>query len=369
MEFLKNKGCLAEIIIAALLVLGIGYRLLSGNTKAQEMQRAREAGTIEAYQAIIDKYTGTDNGREAVDSVVSIYSRGEYSIQDLLNASEQYSHKGAYYSLANGIKDLAERRIADRYNQASKLNTHEGWVAYCNSVPREYWKDAQAKIVALSPAYQAAERANSIAGWQRYINSAKQDQLGDAQQRLAHLCEEEYKKAKSIGTPDAWRSFKQKVPAEYWQDADKQIEDAMMEYYKTNQLRTGAKPWAKYYGSGSEGGAAVRVNASSSSDVVVVVKYNNSNGRVVNHAYIRKGGSYTLSLPSGNRYQVFFYNGNGWYPDKQMNETVKGGFLSGSWSKDGTPYVLDYGEIMTYTLTATVGGNFSTSGSNANEGL
>ena len=52
-----------------------------------------------------------------------------------------------------------------------------------------------------------------------------------------------------------------------------------------------------------------------------------------------------------------------------MNETVKGGFLSGSWSKDGTPYVLDYGEIMTYTLTATVGGNFSTSGSNANEGL
>ena len=143
----------------------------------------------------------------------------------------------------------------------------------------------------------------------------------------------------------------------------------MMEYYRTNQLRTGAKPWAKYYGSGSEGGSAVKVNASSTSDVIVVIKYNNSNGRVVNHAYIRKGGSYTLSLPSGNRYQVFFYNGNGWYPDKQMNETVKGGFLNGSWSKDGTPYVLDYGEIVTYTLTASVGGNFSTSGSNANEGL
>ena len=369
MELLRNKGCLAELIIAALLVIGIGFRLYTGNTKSQEMQRARDAGTIEAYQAISDKYPGGRYDREAKDSLVSIYSRGEYTIKELLELYEQYNRKGAYYSVANSIKSLADNRIEEFYDYALKTNTLDAWTAYCNSVPKEYWKDAQDKMVSLSPAYQAAEKSNSIAGWQRYINSAKQDQVGDARQRLAHLCEEEYQKAKAIGTVDAWRIFKQKVPAEYWQDADKQIEKALMEYYQTNQLRTGAKPWAQYYGTGSEGGSAIKVNASSSSDVIVVVKYNNSNGRVVNHAYIRKGSSYTLSLPSGNRYQVFFYNGNGWYPDKQMNETVKGGFLSGSWSKDGTPYVLDYGDIMTYTLTATVGGNFSTSGSNANEGL
>ena len=369
MEFLKNKGCLAEIIIIALLVIGIGIKFLSGNVKSQEMKNARTAGTVEAYQAIIDKHSGSKYAIEASDSLVSIYKRGNHSIQDLLAIRDVYKSKAGYYSLFNGINEIVESRINDLYNKAISTNTHAGWTQYCRDVPEEYWKDAKKRMVYLTPAYQRAANTNTIAGWQRYIASVSRDNIADAEERLGSLCREEYNKAKQANTVAAWRKFKQTVPKEYWQDADRQLENAQMEFYRNNQLSTGAKPWARYYGSGAGGNSWITVKASSSSDVVVVVKYNNSSGRVANHAYIRKGGRHTLSLPSGNRYQVFFYTGNGWYPDKEMKGEVKGGFLSGSWSKDGTPYVLGYGEEVTYTLTATVNGNFSTSGSSANEGL
>lgn len=369
MEVLKNKGCLAEIIIGALLITGIGVKFLSGNVKSQEMKNARANGTIEAYQAIIEKHSGSQYAIEASDSLVSIYKRGSYSIQDLLGIRDSYKGKGGYYSLVNGISQVIETRVSTLYDEALATNTQSGWTQYCNNVPEEYWKDAKQRMVFLTPAYQKAAKTNTIAGWQRYIASVSRSDIADAEERLGGLCREEYNKAKQANTVTAWKKFKQTVPKDYWQDADRQLENAQMEYYRNYQLSTGAKPWAKYYGSGAGGNSLITVKASSSSDVVVVVKYNNSSGRVANHAYIRKGGRHTLSLPSGYRYQVFFYTGNGWYPDKDMKGEVKGGFLSGSWSKDGTPYVLDYGEEVTYTLTATVNGNFSTSGSSENEGL
>lgn len=369
MELLKNKGCLAEIIIALGLVIGIGVKYFSGNVKSLEIKNARAAGTIEAYQAIIEKHSGSKYAIEASDSLLSIYTRMNLSIPELLELSDTYKDRGAYYALSNNLKQTAESRINQLYQDAFKKNTLTAWESYCASVPESYWKDAKDRMVYLTPAYQRAIKANSISGWQRYIASVSSEELADAQVRLEMLYQEEYNKAKRSNTVAAWKTFKQTVPKAYWQDADEQLENAQMQYYRNNQLSTGAKPWARYYGSSSGGSSWITVNASSSSDVVVVVKYNNANGRVANHAYIRKGGRHTMSLPSGYRYQVFFYTGNGWYPDKQMKGEVRGGFLSGSWTKDGTPYVLDYGEEMTYTLTATVNGNFSTSGSSEYEGL
>ena len=369
MEFLKNKGCLAEIFIAFGLLIGVGVKFCSGNVKSLEMKDAKAKGTVEAYQAIIEKYSGSKYAIEASDSLLSLYKRKNLSVYELLEVYNTYKGRGVYYALSNNLKQTTESRINQLYQTALEKNTLDAWRSYCEKVPESYWKDARSRMIYLTPAYQRATKSNSISGWQKYIASVSSEELADAQVRLENLCRAEYNKAKRDNTVAAWKSFKQTVPKAYWQDADKQLENAQMDYYRNNQLSTGAKPWAKYYGSGSGGSSWITVNASSSSDVVVVVKYNNSNGRVANHAYVRKGGRHTMSLPSGYRYQVFFYAGNGWYPDKQMKGDVKGGFLSGSWTKDDTPYVLEYGEEMTYTLTATVNGNFSTSGSNAYEGL
>ena len=91
------------------------------------------------------------------------------------------------------------------------------------------------------------------------------------------------------------------------------------------------------------------------------------NGRVAGHKYIKAGNTATIYLRNGNYYQTFFYYGKGWYPDKQMNGKVRGGFLKGeAFSKDGTPSYLE-NQILTYELTLQANGNFQTSSSSEGE--
>lgn len=109
------------------------------------------------------------------------------------------------------------------------------------------------------------------------------------------------------------------------------------------------------------------MKAPNNSDVVAIVRYNNMNGSVAGHRYIKAGNSSKIYLKNGYTYQTFFYYGKGWYPDKQMNDKVQGGFLLGeAFSKDGSPSRLD-NDILTYELVIQEGGNFQTSKSSEEE--
>ena len=138
--------------------------------------------------------------------------------------------------------------------------------------------------------------------------------------------------------------------------------------YKNYSLKNGSQPYSKYYGYNStSGGSSIVINSSSNHDCVVTVKYNNSDGKVAGHVYVHRGESAEINLPSGRTYQVFFYSGTGWYPDKEMPKGVKGGFLQNeSFSCDDKPYTLSYGEYMTYTLTPVTNGNFTPKTTNQN---
>jgi hypothetical protein len=133
--------------------------------------------------------------------------------------------------------------------------------------------------------------------------------------------------------------------------------------YYNNSLKTGAAPYANSaLGSSYDSEIKVSTSANSNSDVVVIVKHN---GEMVRNAYIKAGGSHTFQLPNG-RYQVFFYAGKGWNPNKEMPNGGKGGFVANeSYSKD-SPVTLD-NHILTYELIPQQNGNFSTLQSNANE--
>lgn len=144
--------------------------------------------------------------------------------------------------------------------------------------------------------------------------------------------------------------------------------------YANNSLSTGSQPYANYYGRNGGGNCAVIVDASGSTDVVVIVKHNNSDGRVAGHAYIRRGSSYTIHLSPGT-YQVFFYYGNGWNPNKKLSNGLTGGFTSSEQYGKDNPINLSYSysgdyiyyDQMQYSLQSVVGGNFSMKGSNAND--
>ena len=142
--------------------------------------------------------------------------------------------------------------------------------------------------------------------------------------------------------------------------------------YGNNSLSNGSQPYSRWYGTNQyyddyTAHSEIRIKAPYNSDVVAIVRYNNMNGSVAGHTYIRAGGSATIYLKNNNYYQTFFYYGKGWYPDKQMNARVHGGFLNNEdFSKDGSPVYLE-NQILTYELTLRENGNFHTTSSSEGE--
>ena len=170
-----------------------------------------------------------------------------------------------------------------------------------------------------------------------------------------------YSSSNSRGSSSSISSYSQQKPRE------KTEEERLLDLYRGNSLSNGSQPYSSFYGvNSSNGNSEIIVNAPSIQDVLVIIKRNNSNGSVVRHAYIAKGCSYTFHLPAGT-YQPFFYGGDSWCPTKRMHGGVTGGFLHNeSFSKDYPQELPDYTEL-TYSLTATVNGNFSTKSSSESE--
>lgn len=133
--------------------------------------------------------------------------------------------------------------------------------------------------------------------------------------------------------------------------------------FYNNSLRTGSSPYTSYGTSTSdESQISVSTSSNSNCDVVVIIK---NGGEIARNAYIKAGGSYTFYIPNGT-YQVFFYGGKGWNPNKPMPGGLTGGFVANeSYSKD-SPVTLNY-EGVTYELIPQPNGNFSTQQSSANE--
>ena len=89
------------------------------------------------------------------------------------------------------------------------------------------------------------------------------------------------------------------------------------------------------------------------------------NGKVISHAYIAAGDKYTFDLPNGV-FQPFFYYGEGWNPNKDMGNGVKGGFVQDeSFSKDSPQTIDDC--VLSYVLQLRKDGNFQTKGSSRSE--
>ena len=136
-----------------------------------------------------------------------------------------------------------------------------------------------------------------------------------------------------------------------------------------HSLKTGSSPyenkWGKNYICPQNKCSGIEVTAPKESDLVVIIKQNNKDGKVVSHGYIKAGETFHFDLPNGT-YQSFFYYGKGWNENKEMGNGLEGGFVSDEVFSKDSPQVIK-NAVLTYKLQLVRDGNFSTHSSNRSE--
>ena len=145
--------------------------------------------------------------------------------------------------------------------------------------------------------------------------------------------------------------------------AEEKAQRERYEQYKDNYLSNGSQPYARYYGYNRryteyDDRSAYEIHASSSSDVIAIVKRNNQYGSVVGHVYVRKGNYATIQVPPDAMYQVFFYSGYGWDPEKKHGK-VYGGFVSKEVVQHTEPEYLANLKIHQFYLQESSSGNLT----------
>lgn len=220
--------------------------------------------------------------------------------------------------------------------------------------------------------YERIDRSD-IEGYEAFVREYPSSiHVSDAQERI-QVAKEEIRLREEEERRQREEQERLRAEAERRQREEQQQREQLYNTYGSNSLYNGSQPYEIFYGknhhySSNEPHAEIRVKAAHNSDVIVIIRYNNQNGRVAGHTYVRAGQTATIQLPGGHRYQTFFYYGRGWYPDKPMKNGIKGGFLEDeAYSKDGSPTLLQDYEVLSFELTPILDGNFSTSQSNEGE--
>ena len=168
-------------------------------------------------------------------------------------------------------------------------------------------------------------------------------------------------------TESTYSSYERSNNSQDYSVADELSEEDKQ--YENNSLTTGAAPYSAYYGKNYkcpyEQCSGIKVTAPGESDIVVIIKRNNANGKVISHGYIKAGATLFFPIPDGT-YQTFFYYGSGWNPNKEMSDGIRGGFVKDEiFSKDNPQDI--YSGILTYVLQLQRDGNFQTKGSSKGE--
>jgi len=135
--------------------------------------------------------------------------------------------------------------------------------------------------------------------------------------------------------------------------------------YANNSLRTGSKPYSSYFGHAQTGDNYIDFKTQEGCDYVAIVK-RHRDGKYVNHIYIHGGERAKMYIPDGN-YDVYFYSGTGWNPNKQVGDFVGGFVYGGSMQKDGPVRIVS--AYLEYTLYPVANGNLRLEGANIDDVL
>lgn len=382
---MDNKGL--KIIVAVLtLVFAACIAIAVIFKDDMDYKKAKMKGTKEAYFAFIQKHPNSEfhgAAKRSLDSINAVELKekidAEYrriksdpKLEDFKLFLKNYpdcEYATEISQAIDGWDDHVYEELTSNYD--ASLAAY-----YLENLPEGKHVDEVRKLKTINEeddVYRNAVSQNTVDSYQYYIDTyPKGKHLKEAKSKLAEVQEQAaYSKATRLATASGYREYLTNYPNGKHRSEIKELLDEIEAFdkYKDNSLANGAQPYSAYYGSNKScqyyGCSEICVKAPYSSDVLVLIKKDNSFGKVVRHGYVRGGYQVCFEVPDG-KYQVFFYYGKGWYPKKQMQGGVKGGFLRDEiFSKDNPQYLS--GQILTYELILQQNGNFSTKPSSESE--
>lgn len=271
--------------------------------------------------------------------------------------------------IINTDNSLSRRVKANQELKAYELALNNSDDIFVLTDYLEQYPDAPAEHIAKiqhiyeKTSFDQIEKNPNQEKWEEYIKQFPNGHL--TEQAILNLKvyteERDYNAAVSANTEEQYEEFIREYPnGIYFSEVSELLAELRKQKeYLDNSLSNGSQPYAKYYGRNKSeyyGYSRVKVNASKNTDVVVIVHYDNHDGPVAGHIYVQKGKTAEIALPANRSYQVGFYSGNGWYPDKEVKDK-KGGFLRDEYVQmDDVIYLKSNTEIE-YTLALVLHGN------------
>lgn len=271
--------------------------------------------------------------------------------------------------IINTDNSLSRRVKANQELKAYELALNNSDDIFVLTDYLEQYPDAPAEHIAKiqhiyeKTSFDQIEKDPNQEKWEEYIKQFPNGHL--TEQAILNLKvyteERDYNAAVSANTEEQYEEFIREYPnGIYFSEVSERLAELRKQKeYLYNSLSNGSQPYAKYYGRNKSkyyGCSTIIVNASKNTDVVVIVHYDDSDGPVAGHTYVKKGNTAEVYLPANRSYQVGFYSGNGWYPDKEVKDK-KGGFLRDENIQRADIVHLESYSGMEYTLTPVIHGN------------
>lgn len=382
---MDNKGL--KIIVAVLAVVFAACIAIAVIFKDDmDYKKAKKAGTKEAYATFVEKHPESEfyaTAKKSLDSIeaIELKEKIETEYHRIKNDPKLEDFKQFVKNYPDCEYAIEIRQAIDGWDNhvfeelSSKYDPSLASY-YLENLPdgKHVEEIRRLKIInEEEDVYRNAVSQNTIDAYQYYINTyPKGKHLKEAKTKLGVVQEQAaYSKAISLATASGYREYLTNYPNGKHRSEIRGLLDDIEAFdrYKDNSLANGSQPYASYYGKNKScsyyGCSEICVKAPYSSDVLVLIKKDNSNGNVVRHGYVKGGCQVCFEVPDG-RYQTFFYYGKGWYPNKKMSGGIKGGFLRDEIFSKDNPQYLD-GQILTYELILQQNGNFSTKPSSESE--
>lgn len=208
--------------------------------------------------------------------------------------------------------------------------------------------------------YYSALRSNTVMEYVSFRDKYPDSEYNQKINKKKSLLEESYfMRKQKRNTVKSYNEFLYAFPNDKYTARATFLRDSLLqresdiEKYGKNRLENGSTPYSPYFGVNrectSKYNSDVQVKAPLAFDMIAVIKEKNEKGKVVCHAYVCADSTYTFKVANGT-YQMFFYIGKGWHPERLIEDTIQGGFVSyETFSKD-QPVSL-YNEVITYQLS------------------